>query len=42
VKIGLSFFEPVESIDDVHEGDMALNFVVSADEVVDTSQNREP
>jgi len=31
VKIGLSFFEPVEKIDDVHNGDIALDFLVSAE-----------
>jgi len=29
VKIGLSFFEPVEKIDDAHDGDVALDFVVT-------------
>ena len=30
IKIGLSYFEPVESIDDVHEGDVRLDFVSHA------------
>lgn len=29
VKIGLSFFEPVEKIDDVHDGDVRLDAVVT-------------
>ena len=34
VKIGLSFFEPVEKIDDTHDGDVVLNFVITPDGVV--------
>ena len=41
VKVGLSFFDPVERIDDVHDGDVRLDFIVRAEEVFDTSQNRE-
>lgn len=41
VKIGLSFFEPVEKIDDSHDGDVALDVIVSPDEVFNTGQNRE-
>jgi 5-formyltetrahydrofolate cyclo-ligase len=29
VKIGLSYFEPVERIDDIHEGDVSLDFVIT-------------
>ena len=29
IKIGLSYFDPVEKIDDVHEGDVQLNFIVT-------------
>jgi 5-formyltetrahydrofolate cyclo-ligase len=29
VKVGLSYFEPVERIDDVHEGDVRLDFVIT-------------
>lgn len=29
IKIGLSFFEPEEEINDVHEGDMQLNYCVT-------------
>lgn len=29
VKVGLSYFEPVDAIDDVHEGDVRLDFVVT-------------
>lgn len=31
VKIGLSYFEPIALIDDVHEGDVQLDFVVTPD-----------
>lgn len=31
VKVGLSYFEPVELIDDVHEGDFRLDAVVTPD-----------
>ena len=41
VKVGLSFFDPVERIDDVHDGDVRLDFIVREEEVFDTSQNRE-
>lgn len=41
VKIGLSFFEPVMRIDDVHTGDVRLDFILAPDKVEDTSQNRE-
>ena len=40
LKIGLSYFEPVDAIEDVHEGDMRLDAVVTPDEVFDTGQNR--
>jgi 5-formyltetrahydrofolate cyclo-ligase len=33
VKIGLSYFEPVEKIGDVHEGDVAVDFIVTPLEV---------
>ncbi|GAB3923544.1 5-formyltetrahydrofolate cyclo-ligase [Larkinella terrae] len=33
LKIGLSLFDPVESIEDVYEGDVALNFCVTPDHV---------
>ena len=33
VTIGLSYFEPVEKIDDVHDGDVQLDFVVTPDDV---------
>jgi 5-formyltetrahydrofolate cyclo-ligase len=29
LKIGLSYFEPVEKIDDVHDGDVQLDFVIT-------------
>lgn len=29
VTIGLNFFEPIDSIDDIHEGDVAVNFVIT-------------
>ncbi len=29
LKIGLSYFEPVEKIDDAHQGDVAVDFVVT-------------
>ena len=38
VKIGLSFFEPLEKVDDSYEGDVALDFVVTPREVNKTSQ----
>ena len=41
LKIGLSYFEPVDTIDDVHDGDVKLDFILSADEVFNTRQNRE-
>jgi 5-formyltetrahydrofolate cyclo-ligase len=41
VKIGLSFFEPVEKIDDVHDADIALDLIVSAEKVF-TSPSRHP
>lgn len=31
VKIGLSYFEPVEKIDDAHDGDVAVDFVITPD-----------
>ena len=31
VKVGLSYFETIEKIDDAHDGDIALDFVVSAE-----------
>jgi 5-formyltetrahydrofolate cyclo-ligase len=40
VKTGLSYFEPVEKIDDAHDGDVRLDFVITP-ESVNTSQNRE-
>jgi 5-formyltetrahydrofolate cyclo-ligase len=39
LKIGLSYFEPVEKID-VHEGDVELDFVITPERVI-RSQNRE-
>jgi len=33
-KIGLSFFEPLAEIDDVHEGDVELNYCVTPDGVI--------
>lgn len=35
LKIGLSFFAPVDKIDDIHAGDVSVNFVVTADEVLE-------
>jgi len=32
-KIGLSYFEPVSAIDDIHEGDVRLDFVIAPDAV---------
>lgn len=40
LKVGLSYFELVDPIDDAHEGDVKLNFVVTPERVI-TSQNRE-
>lgn len=34
VKIGLSYFEPVDKIDDVHEGDVEVDFVVTPTGVI--------
>ena len=31
VKIGLSFFEPIERIDDIHDGDVRLDYMVTPD-----------
>jgi len=42
VKIGLSFFEPVDRIDDSHAGDVALNFVITPSEVQTASLTSEP
>lgn len=33
LKVGLGYFEPVDRIDDVHDGDFALDFVVAPDRV---------
>jgi len=33
VKIGLSYFDPVDRIDDVHDGDVRLDFVISPQRV---------
>ncbi len=33
VKIGLSYFEPVERIDDMHEGDTTLDYCVTPDRI---------
>jgi len=38
VKIGLSYFEPVDKIDDSHDGDVALNFVITPGEVRNVSR----
>lgn len=40
VTIGLSYFEPIEKIDDVHEGDVAVAFVVTP-EAVRTGSGRD-
>ena len=37
VKIGLSLFEPVDKIDDLYDGDVAMNFVITPSEVGKTS-----
>lgn len=37
VKIGLSFFPPVEDIEDVHDGDVQLDFVITPERVVHRS-----
>ena len=29
LKVGLSYFEPVDPIDDVHDGDVRLDFIVT-------------
>ena len=34
LKIGLSYFEPVEAIDDIHDGDVALDFVITPERVI--------
>lgn len=41
VKVGLSYFDPVEKIDDVFEGDVRLDFILTTDHIR-SSQNREP
>jgi len=33
VKIGLSFFDPIEAITDIYEGDIALNYCVCPDKI---------
>ena len=33
LKVGLSLFDPIDQIDDVHEGDVRLDFIITADEV---------
>ena len=33
LKIGLSYFEQIEKIDDVHEGDVQLDFVISPERI---------
>lgn len=35
VKIGLSYFEPVEQIDDTYEGDMKLDFIVTPQRAIE-------
>jgi hypothetical protein len=32
--VGLSYFEPVDQIDDVHDGDVALDYVVAPERVI--------
>ena len=39
VKIGLSYLDTVEKIDDVHDGDVRLDFTITPDRI--SSQNRE-
>ena len=34
LKIGLSYFEPVEAIEDIHDGDVALDFVITPETVI--------
>lgn len=33
-KIGLSYFKPIEIIDDIHEGDIALDYLVTPEGIV--------
>jgi 5-formyltetrahydrofolate cyclo-ligase len=40
LKIGLSYFDPVDKIDDVHEGDVRLDLILTTDHI-HNSQNRE-
>ena len=40
VKIGLSYRDPVERIDDVHDGDVRLDFIISPNRIC-SSRNRE-
>lgn len=43
LKVGLSFFPPVESIDDVHRGDIALDLCITPDATYDfTSPSKYP
>lgn len=39
-KVGLSYSEPTETIDDVHDGDVRLDFIITPDRLC-SSQNRE-
>lgn len=41
VKIGLSHFEPIEKIEDAHDGDVAVDFVVTPDRAIATRGARD-
>ena len=41
VKVGLNHFDLVDTIEDVHQGDVRVDAVVTPDGVFDTGQNRE-
>jgi 5-formyltetrahydrofolate cyclo-ligase len=40
VKVGLSYLDPAERIDDIHDGDVRLDFIIAPDRIC-SSQNRE-
>jgi 5-formyltetrahydrofolate cyclo-ligase len=41
LKIGLSYFEPIEKIDDLHEGDVQLDSIVTPDSTTRVRRDRE-
>ncbi len=40
LKIGLSYFEPVEQIDDIHEGDVTLDHVITPEAIFTPERQR--